>query len=116
GANVMTSRRLSGFIVVLICVVSAATAFAQSMPIRASQGRLVELKVSAPSLKGNLLGDPTEQDVAIYLPPSYDTSPTKRYPTLYLLHGFTATYKAWTNNAYQGMSLQSLMDEMIKSG
>ena len=66
-------------------------------------GKLVEIKVPAPSLKGNLLGDPVEQSVAVYLPPSYDTSPAKRYPTFYLLHGFLSTNKAWINGGYQGM-------------
>ena len=82
---------------------------------RASAGRLLEIKVSAPALKGNLLADPVEQSVAIYLPPSYDTSPAKRFPVVYLLHGFLGDQHAWTSG-YQGMTLTSLMDEMIKSG
>jgi S-formylglutathione hydrolase FrmB len=77
---------------------------------------MVEAKIPTPALKDNLLGEPTEQTVAIYLPPSYDTSPAKRFPTLYLLHGFTATNKAWTGGSYQGMSLQTVMDAMIKRG
>ncbi|MCM3869844.1 MAG: alpha/beta hydrolase-fold protein, partial [Pyrinomonadaceae bacterium] len=31
-------------------------------------------------------------------------------------HGFLSNNKVWTTNGYQGMSLQPLMDEMIKSG
>jgi S-formylglutathione hydrolase len=102
----------------LLAVLSAASigTFSQQAATAPTTGKLVEIKVSAPALKGNLLGDPTEQSVAVYLPPSYDTSPAKRYPTLYLLHGFLSTNKAWTTNAYQGMNLQTLMDEMIKRG
>src|SRR6476659_4087235 len=105
-------------VVCLLSVLSAAStaAFSQQPATAATTGKLVEIKVPAPSLKGNLLGDPTEQSVAVYLPPSYETSPAKRYPTLYLLHGFLSTNKAWTTNGYQGMSLQTLMDEMIKRG
>jgi S-formylglutathione hydrolase FrmB len=113
----MQSRRLTGFIFAFVCAISfAATGFAQQATSRAAAGRLVEVKVSAPALKGNLLGDPVEQSVAVYLPPSYHTSPAKRFPTLYLLHGFTANNKAWTGGGYQGMKLQSSMDEMIKGG
>lgn len=113
----MPSRRLTRFIFSLVCCISfVATGFAQEAISRAVAGRLVEVKVSAPALKGNLLGDPVEQSVAIYLPPSYDTSPAKRFPTLYLLHGFLGNNKAWTAGGYQGMSLQPLMDEMIKGG
>lgn len=83
-------------------------AFAQQTA-PAPGGRLVEVKIPAPSLKGNLLGDPTEQNITVYLPPSYDAAPAKRFPTLYLLHGFTGTNKSWTN-------LDSLIYEPIKSG
>lgn len=77
--------------------------------------KLVQLTIQAPSLKGNLLGDPTEQPVYVYLPPGYEGS-SKRYPTLYLLHGFTANSSVWINGQYQGMKLQTLMDEFIQSG
>jgi S-formylglutathione hydrolase FrmB len=106
--------RLSCLLVLL--TVSSIGAFSQQAGTASTTGKLVEIKVPAPSLKGNLLGDPVEQTAAVYLPPSYDTSPAKRYPTLYLLHGFLSTNKAWINGGYQGMSLQSLMDEMIKRG
>ncbi|MCU1268535.1 MAG: Esterase AS-Trib27 [Acidobacteria bacterium] len=113
----MLTTRLSKLIVALICAASFASAvFAQDAPSRAATGRLVEIRIAAPALKANLLGDPAEQSIAIYLPPSYDTSTTKRFPTLYLLHGFLGHYRAWTSNGYQGMSLQPLMDELIKSG
>jgi enterochelin esterase-like enzyme len=77
--------------------------------------KLLELKILSPSLKGNLLGDPAEQPVYVYLPPEYEGS-TKRYPTLYLLHGFTSNSSVWINGQYQGMKLQTLMDDSIKSG
>ena len=110
------SRRpfIAAVLLVISCWLAAAVVAQKATPART--GRLVEIKLSAPSLKGNLLGDPAEQTIAVYLPPSYETSPTKRYPTLYLLHGFTGNNKAWTTNGYQGMSLQPVMDEMIKTG
>lgn len=96
--------------------VFAHSASAQQAIKLEAAGTLAEFKLSSPALKNNLLGDPAEQSVAVYLPPSYQASPSKRYPTLYLLHGFTGNIKAWTTNGYQGMNLQPLMDEMIKSG
>ena len=82
----------------------------------ASKSTLLERTIPAPSLKGNLLGDPTQQKVYIYLPPGYDTTPTKRFPTLYLLHGFLSSSTVWVTGSYQGLNLQTLMDELIKSG
>lgn len=111
------SRQFSALISAILLALSFNSAgFAQQATApaagNAAAGKLVEGKVSAPALEGNLLGDPAEQSVAVYLPPSYDNSPAKRFPTLYLLHGFTANNRAWTT----GMSLQPLMDGMIKSG
>ena len=57
-------------------------------------GEIVELKIPAPSLEGNLIGTPTEQFVQVYLPPNYERS-HKRYPVLYLLHGFHGTDRTW---------------------
>jgi hypothetical protein len=51
--------------------------------------------VPATGLSGNLLGDPTEVRVAVYLPPGYATSPQRRYPALYLLHGYTGDIDAF---------------------
>jgi S-formylglutathione hydrolase len=94
----------------------ATTVSAQQATARETAGRLIEVKVTASTLKGNLLNDPAEQSVSVYLPPSYESSPARRFPSLYLLHGFLGNNKAWTSNGYQGMSLQPLMDQMIKSG
>lgn len=44
--------------------------------------------VPAPSLRANFYGDPGERLATVYLPPGYAANPTKRYPVIYLLHGF----------------------------
>ena len=102
-------------LLLLLSTLCAVPVFAQATS-PAGEGRLVEFKLTAPALKNNLLGDPAEQTAAVYLPPSYQTAPGQRFPTLYLLHGFSGTMKAWTNGGYQGMSLAPLMDGMIQSG
>jgi putative tributyrin esterase len=35
----------------------------------------------------------------VILPPDYDTSPTTRYPVLYLLHGLTGHYSDWASRS-----------------
>ncbi|HEY0118696.1 MAG TPA: alpha/beta hydrolase-fold protein [Cellulomonas sp.] len=47
---------------------------------------VVPLDVPAPSLAGNLLGDPADRWVVVTLPPSYFTS-QERYPVVYFLEG-----------------------------
>ncbi len=42
----------------------------------------------------NIVGD--ERDYFVYTPPDYDSSGKKRYPVLYLLHGFSDDASGWT--------------------
>lgn len=44
--------------------------------------------VPGPSLEGNLEGNATVREAMVVLPPSYATSPDRRYPVVYYLHGF----------------------------
>jgi S-formylglutathione hydrolase len=99
----------------IVGLLLAARADAQ-LPASSVAGQLVEIRINSSSLKGNLLGDPAEQRVVVYLPPSYATSPAKRFPVIYLLHGYTGTVESWTTNGYQRMNLRVVMDELIKKG
>lgn len=56
----------------------------------AKKGSWEKIKVRGPSLEGNLEGDSPDRDVFVYLPPSYATSPNRRYPVVYFLHGYAA--------------------------
>ncbi len=63
--------------------------------------------VTSEALAGNALGDPSERPVAVYLPPQYDALGSRRYPTLYVLHGYTGDVGAllatrpWEINVFQ---------------
>jgi S-formylglutathione hydrolase FrmB len=73
---------------------SAPAAGAQTQPAPAPvtlKGTLERVKVYGPSLEGNLMGEGASPDVSIYLPPSYATDRNRRYPVVYLLHGYTGT-------------------------
>ena len=48
---------------------------------------IVRTRHSSPHLARNLLGDPDERDLYVYLPPGYGES-GRRYATAYLLHAF----------------------------
>jgi len=45
------------------------------------------LEIPAPSLSNNLVGEPAERMIYVYLPPSYNTS-DKHYPVVYYLPGY----------------------------
>jgi len=56
-----------------------------------------EIKVHGASLVGNLEGNDVDRQVMVVLPPSYRTSPNKRYPVVYYLHGFAIDGKNFYN-------------------
>jgi S-formylglutathione hydrolase FrmB len=51
---------------------------------------IVHTRLESAHLAGNLLGDPSERDLFVYLPPGYEDS-GQRYPTAYLLQAFGET-------------------------
>jgi S-formylglutathione hydrolase FrmB len=69
----------------------------QGPPV-ALKGTLERVKVHGKSLEGNLLGESAEPEVSIYLPPSYATDRNRRYPVVYLLHGYTGTDLGYFGN------------------
>src|SRR5262245_7198537 len=99
--GVNTKQLFATLALVLFLLASTPSTLSQQTAPARTSGKVVELTIPAPSLKGNLLGDPLEQSIVVYLPPSYETATTKRFAVLYLLHGFTATQKAWTDGGYQ---------------
>ena len=52
----------------------------------------------------------------MYVPPSYDNKPTKRYPVVYLLHGNGGRNTIWAEGRYQGLNIKSAMDALIAAG
>ena len=60
-----------------------------------AKGSFERIKVHGKSLEGNLEGDSPDRDVSIYLPPSYATARNRRYPVVYLLHGYTNSDEGW---------------------
>jgi S-formylglutathione hydrolase FrmB len=72
--------------------------FAPSVPAETAapgKGSVERIKVHGKSLEGNLEGDSPDRDVSIYLPPSYKTNPNRRYPVVYMLHGYTDSDELW---------------------
>ncbi|TFG88412.1 MAG: hypothetical protein E4H17_02395 [Gemmatimonadales bacterium] len=78
-----------------------------------SQGTIVHDSLRSAALAGNLTGDSPVREVVIYLPPSYQTAVSRRYPVLYMLHGFTSTPDEWLDGTYDGLDLRVAMDSLI---
>src|SRR5690349_14053396 len=62
---------------------------------RPNGAKFERITVHGASLVGNLEGDSPDRKVSVYLPPSYSKASSRRYPVLYLLHGFTDSDARW---------------------
>jgi S-formylglutathione hydrolase len=100
------------YVIAFLVVAVNSGAGQQAVP---AGGTLVERQVPAPALASNLLSDPAEVRVAVYLPPSYVASPDRRYPTFYLLHGYLADIEVFTRG-FRSMSLARTLDDLIARG
>src|ERR1051326_2745356 len=63
----------------------------------AKAGTVEHIQVHGKSLEGNLEGDSPDRDVFVYLPPSYQSEKNRRYPVVYLLHGYGLTGERWVS-------------------
>lgn len=79
-------------------------------------GRVELLRIESEVLKGNAPGDAHVRTVPVYLPPSYDARPDRRYPTAYVLTGFTGRGRMLLNDNLWNPSLDVRMDALIAAG
>ena len=72
--------------------------------------------VHGASLERNLAGDSPDRRVSVYLPPSYPTAKSRRYPVVYLLHGFTDTDDRWFGRVQHFVNVPAAADSAIGAG
>ena len=76
----------------------------------AGQGTVQRIKIHGKALEGNLMGETADPDVTIYLPPAYEGNRDRRYPVVYLLHGFGGNDTTWTGRI---ANVPQVMDRVI---
>ena len=109
--------RRFGLVVVALSLLASACEPASA---QVRSGRLEVRMVDGESLADNALGLPSMRRVSVYLPPSYDSSPTRAYPVVYILHGIFDSDSAWTvpwaTSPAGYATLQELMDRGVEAG
>ncbi|MGH3396598.1 MAG: alpha/beta hydrolase [Streptosporangiaceae bacterium] len=60
-------------------------------------GRLDEHVIASELLRGNPLGDPSDRPLWVYVPPGYDAEADRRYPSVYVIQGYTGHVAMWRN-------------------
>jgi enterochelin esterase-like enzyme len=53
----------------------------------------------------------TSRRAFVYTPPEYDENPTKRYPVLYLQHGWGEDETAWSHQGHANLIMDNLLAE-----
>src|SRR5262249_44290764 len=76
-------------------------------------GRLDQHVITSARLAGNPLGDPAERPLWIYVPPGYDDEPHRRYPSVYVVQGFTGQVTMWANRSAFRQPYPELADSVF---
>jgi hypothetical protein len=71
---------------------------------------LEEHVVASDVLRGNPLGDPYERPLWVWTPPGYADS-EQRYPSVYVLQGFTGQVDMWRNRQAFRPTFPELLDQ-----
>jgi len=70
-----------------------------------------ELTIESAALQGNPLGDPASRPLFVWTPAGYESS-SRRYPSVYLLHGMTGQVRAWFNVSPFAPNLPETIDSL----
>ncbi|HLK46542.1 MAG TPA: alpha/beta fold hydrolase [Bryobacteraceae bacterium] len=95
-----------------ICLLFALAASSQVKtevpdPVAGAKPVTVErIKVHGAALEGNLEGDATDRDVIVFLPPSYATQTSRRFPVIYALHGYSIGADQWTKEIHVPQTIE----------
>jgi hypothetical protein len=79
-------------------------------------GRLDERVIDSTLLRGNPLGDPHERPLWVYTPPGYDDEPDRRYPSIYVIQGYTGHVAMWKNRSAYRRPFIETADDVFAQG
>lgn len=113
----LSKRMISAGIVVAVSLGALLTQSANSSaaPPKSGTGTVLRVEVRSAALAGNLAGDSPVRHVSVYLPPSYGDDEHRRYPVLYMLHGYTETDLSYFREG-ASTHLPTLADRAVSTG
>ena len=79
-------------------------------------GRIDEHVITSELLRGNPLGDPYERPLRVYVPPGYDDEPGRRYPSVYVIQGYTGHVAMWSNRSAYRQPFPETADAVFARG
>jgi hypothetical protein len=79
-------------------------------------GRLDRQEITSELLRDNPLGDPHQRPIWVYLPPGYDARPSRAYPVVYVIQGYTGHLAMWANRSAFRQPFPETADAVFASG
>jgi S-formylglutathione hydrolase FrmB len=79
-------------------------------------GRIDEHEFTSDVLRDNPLGDPHVRPLWVYVPPGYDDDSTRRFPSVYVLQGYTGHLSMWRNRSAFRLPYPEAADQQIAAG
>lgn len=79
-------------------------------------GRLEQHTFDSRVLRGNPLGDPATRPLWVYTPPGYDDGTERRYPSVYVIQGYTGALPMWANRSPFRATYPEAVDALFSSG
>jgi S-formylglutathione hydrolase FrmB len=99
----------------VLAALAVVTASPRPAGAEARPGTVVEGAIDSQALRGNLLGDSPRRPVQVYLPPSYNREPQRRYPVVYLLHGYQGNAGQWMAGGAE-WNVRDAVDRVVAAG
>jgi enterochelin esterase-like enzyme len=72
------------------------------------------IKIHGKALEGNLEGDAVDRDVLVFLPPSYASEKSRRYPVVYALHGYSIGAEQWSHEIHVPQTIEGAFAQGAK--
>ena len=68
-----------------------------------------QIKIHGAALDGNLENDAVDRDAIVFLPPSYATEKSRRYPVVYALHGYSIGAEQWSKEIHVPQTIEGAL-------
>jgi enterochelin esterase-like enzyme len=72
------------------------------------------IKIHGAALEGNLERNEVDRNALIFLPPSYVTEKTRRYPVVYALHGYSIGAEQWSKEIHVPQTIEGAFAQGAK--
>ena len=107
----MPRYRATGSALALLCAAFATvsaqvkTTVPDAVP-GARPATVERITIHGKALEGNLEGDAVDRPAIVFLPPSYASDRTRRYPVVYALHGYSIGAEQWTQEIHVPQTIE----------